>query len=147
LWSAAKSEKNESKGKFWREALSRVAKRKRADGPAAKAVTGCQLLKRTAEAFREWELSEMPVKKQGCESSFDKPAVRFRLAGMGSDLRWRTWKHVFRESASRFTRLRSQLHHAWAVPACRDSPRRGQREGSALHHDHDPGLPGKQIAM
>jgi hypothetical protein len=56
----------------------------------------------------------MPVKKQGCESSFDRLAVRFRLAGMGSDLRWRTWKHVFWESASRFTRLRSQLHHVWS---------------------------------
>lgn len=48
-----------------------------------------------------------------------------------------------RESASRFTRLRSQLHHAWAARLAGIVRNARRREGSALHHDYDSGLSGK----
>jgi len=49
---------------------------------------------------------------------------------MGSDLRRRMWKRIFRESASRFTRLRSQLHHAWSFRLAGMSEMRTKRRFS-----------------
>lgn len=82
------------------------------------------------------------LKKQSCESSFEDRQSGSGLPGWaaicGGDV-----ETCLRESASRFTRLRSQLHHAWASRLAGIVRNARRREGSALHHDYDSGLSGK----
>ena len=65
---------------------------------------------------------------------------------VGSDLRRKMWKHIFRELVGRCTRLRlcCIVHGS---PAKAGRPKRGRSEGSALWHNHESGSPGKQIEL
>ena len=65
---------------------------------------------------------------------------------VGSDLRRKMWKHIFRELVGKMyvTSVVCILHGYWRKPADRKT---GEAKVQHLQHNHESGSPGKQIEL